>query len=85
LNISENHHRRIIGWLEAKFMDKIANGFKGVGKRLQAWKVQDTYRTSKNVAMKRHVNKRKLPPCQLKTRKSANTFESHAPPEASVL
>jgi hypothetical protein len=43
LNTSEDHRTGVIQWLEAKITDEIAKGSEGVTKRLQAWKIQDTY------------------------------------------
>jgi hypothetical protein len=57
LKPSGDHHTRVIHWLETKTTDKRAKGSEGVAKRLQAWKVQDTCRISKNAAMQRHIKK----------------------------
>jgi hypothetical protein len=57
LNTSADHRTKVIGWLEAKIADGIANEFGEVAQRLQAWRVQDAYRTSKSAAMKRYIHK----------------------------
>jgi hypothetical protein len=69
LNTSADHRTRVINWLEAKITYGIANGFGGAAQRSQAWRVQDTYRTSKSATMKRYINKRESPPCPIEEKK----------------
>jgi hypothetical protein len=82
LNQPGDHRTRVIGWLEAKIFEEIAKDSEGVAKRLQAWRVQDTYRTSKSVAMKRYVNKRESPPCPIEENEICDYFrETWGPPK----
>jgi hypothetical protein len=62
LKSTEECRTRVIDWLAARIADEIAEGFKGVAPKLQAPKIQDTYRISKSEAMKRYINKRESPP-----------------------
>jgi hypothetical protein len=54
LNSTETHWTRVIDWLEAKTADHIPKESKGVTPRLQMSKIQDPYRPSKSMAMKRY-------------------------------
>jgi hypothetical protein len=65
LNSTEEHGTKAIDWLDARIVDKIAKRFKGIAARLQASKIQDTYRTSKNAPMKRYINKRESLRCPI--------------------
>jgi hypothetical protein len=74
LNTTPDHRTRVINWLEAKITDGMVNGFGGVAQRLQAWRVQNTYMTSKSAAMKRYINKRESRPCLIEEEKIYQHF-----------
>jgi hypothetical protein len=66
-------------------MDEIAKGSEEMMKRVQAWKVQDTYRISKNAAMKRYINKRESPPCPIEEEKVCECFRETCDPPKQAL
>jgi hypothetical protein len=76
LNTSGDHRTRVIGWFEAKIVDEIANGFEGMGRRLQEWKFQDRYRISKSAAMKSQINKRESPSCRIEEEEICEYFRA---------
>jgi hypothetical protein len=63
LNGSEEHRNNVIEWLEAEILTNTANELKGMAERLHAKKVQEAYRTSPSIAMKRYIDRKVSPPC----------------------
>jgi predicted nuclease with RNAse H fold len=65
LDSKEEHRTKAIDWVDAKIADQIAKGFNTGAARLQASKIQGTYRTLKNAPIKREINKNESPPCRI--------------------
>jgi hypothetical protein len=65
LNASEEHRGRVIEWLEAMIISNVSGEIEEMNKRAQALKVQEVYRTSKGITMKRFIDKQQSPKCQI--------------------
>jgi hypothetical protein len=65
LNTSVNHRRRVIDWLDAMISAKISGELEGMNERIQTQKVQEAYRTSPSIAMRRYVDKVQSPQCPI--------------------
>jgi hypothetical protein len=65
LNTSEEHRGRVIEWLDAMISTQVTAELDGLRERTQALKVQEAYRVSKSVAMKRYIDTVQSPPCQI--------------------
>jgi hypothetical protein len=86
LNTRKDHRTKVIEWMEAKIIEEIAKDPEGVAKRLQAWRIQDRYRISKSVAMKRYINKRESPPCPIEEEKICEYYrEVWGPPKQAFF
>jgi hypothetical protein len=82
LNTLEDHRRRVIGWLDAKITCELAKGSKGIAKRLQTWRVQDTYRISRSAATKRYINNRESSPGPIEEKDICEYYrETWSPPK----
>jgi hypothetical protein len=82
LNTIPDHRRHVVDWLEAKLVGALADETNQVMKRFQAWKIQETYRTSKSAAMRRFINKKESPPCQIEEEKICQHFrKTWSPPD----
>jgi hypothetical protein len=55
----------VIEWLDAMISAHLSQELEEMNKRSQALKVQEAYRTSKSIAMKRFVDKEQSPQCQI--------------------
>jgi hypothetical protein len=65
LNTDEDHRDRVIEWLDALITTQVSAELQEMNKRAQALKVQEAYRTSKGLAMKRSIDKEQSPQCQI--------------------
>jgi hypothetical protein len=65
LNTSEEHWGRVIEWLDAVISTQVTGELEDRGERTQALKVQDAYRTSKTIAMRRYIDKIQSPQCPI--------------------
>jgi hypothetical protein len=65
LYTSQEHHGRVIAWLDAMISTQVTTEVDGSRERTQALKVQEAYRVSKSIAMKRWVDTAQSPPCQI--------------------
>jgi hypothetical protein len=65
LNIDAEHRNRVIEWLDAMITTQVEGEIGEMNKKAQALKVQETYRTSKGIAMRRFINKEQSPQCQI--------------------
>jgi uncharacterized C2H2 Zn-finger protein len=65
MNTSEDHRGRVIEWLESLMMTEVEAEVEGMTERMQAQRVQEAYRTSKSIAMRRYVDKVQSPPCPI--------------------
>jgi hypothetical protein len=65
MNTSEDHRNRVIDWLDAMITTQVQGEIKEMNKRAQALKIQEAYRTSKGIAMKRFIEKEQSPQCQI--------------------
>jgi hypothetical protein len=67
LSTSNEHRDRVIEWLDGLISMHVSEEQKELNKKAQAMKVQDAYRTSKSVAMKRYIDKMQSPQCPIET------------------
>jgi hypothetical protein len=74
LNTSEEHRGRVIEWLDAMISTQISSELHGLTERTQTLKVQDAYRTSKGIAMRRYIDKVEAPQCQIEKDKITEHF-----------
>jgi hypothetical protein len=51
-------------WLDAMIIDNLSEELKQMNRQAQALKVQEAYRTSKGIAVKRFIDKKQSPRCQ---------------------
>jgi hypothetical protein len=65
LNTQEECRGRVIEWLEAMITSNVSGEIEGMNKRAQALKVQEAYRTSKGITMRRFIDKQQSPQCQV--------------------
>jgi hypothetical protein len=65
LNSSEEHRGRVIEWLDTMVSTQVTAELDGLRERTQALKIQDAYRVSNSIAMKRYVDTVQGPPCQI--------------------
>jgi hypothetical protein len=61
LNTSEEHRAGVIEWLDAMISTQVTEEVEGLKQRAQALKVQEAYRVSKSIAMKRYVDRVQSP------------------------
>jgi hypothetical protein len=57
VHTSQDHRERRIEWPDAMIATCMGTELRGVNARAQALKLQDAYRTSKSIAMKRYIEK----------------------------
>jgi hypothetical protein len=67
LNTSSEHRDRVIEWLDGMISNCVTEEQNEMNKRAQALKIQDAYRTSKSIAMKRYIDKIQSPQCHIET------------------
>jgi hypothetical protein len=65
MNTQQEHRDRVIEWLDAMITDNLSEELKQMNRQAQALKVQEAYRTSKGIAMKRFIDKEQSPRCQM--------------------
>jgi hypothetical protein len=65
LNTSNEHRDRVIEWLDGLISSHVTGEQAQLNERAQALRVQDAYRTSKSIAMKRYVDKVQSPQCRI--------------------
>jgi hypothetical protein len=63
LNTSVDHRVRVIEWLESLIISETASEIEGIGKQFHAQKVQEAYRTTKSIALRRYIDKTASPQC----------------------
>jgi hypothetical protein len=66
MNSAPDHRKNVIGWLESLIVSEVAGEIEGISKQMQAQKVQEAYRTTKSIAMRRYIDKRSSPQCSIK-------------------
>jgi hypothetical protein len=82
MNTDEDHRERVIEWLDAMISSQVSEELREMNKRAQALKVQEAYRTSKAIAMKRFIDKQQSPQCPIDMTKVTDHFkEVWAPPQ----
>jgi hypothetical protein len=57
LNMSVDHRRRVIDWLDAMISAKVWGELEGMDERMQTQKVREASRTSPSITMRRYVDK----------------------------
>jgi hypothetical protein len=67
LNTSEEHRARVIEWLDAMINTQVMEEVEGLKQRAQALTVEEAYRVSKSIAMKRYVDRVQSPQSQIST------------------
>jgi hypothetical protein len=60
-----DHRRRVIDWLDAMISTEVSSELERMNERMQTQKVQEAYRTSPSIAMRRYVDKVQLPQCPI--------------------
>jgi hypothetical protein len=67
LNTQRECRDRVIEWLDAMIATNVSEEIQHMNKRAHALKVQEAYRPSKGIAMKRFIDKKQSPRCQIET------------------
>jgi hypothetical protein len=65
LNTDESHRNRVIDWLDALITTQVEGEIQEMNKKAQALKIQEEYRTSKGITMRRSIEKEQSPQCQI--------------------
>jgi hypothetical protein len=65
LNTDEGHLNRMIEWLDAMIATQVEREIQAMFKRSQTLKIQEAYRTSKEIAMRRFIDKEQSPQGQI--------------------
>jgi hypothetical protein len=65
MNTQQAHRDRVIEWLDAMIKANTSDEIQQMNKRAQALKIQEAYRTSKGIVMKRFIDKQQSPSCQI--------------------
>jgi hypothetical protein len=86
LNVDESHRDRAREWLDGMITTQVPEELEMMNKKAQALKIQEAYRTSKSIAMKRFTDKEQSPTCQI----DMNTVTAHfrntwAPPSEPFI
>jgi hypothetical protein len=86
LNSSPDERVRFIEWLDGKITEAITNETKETAERFKRSRIQDTYRTSKSIAMKKYINKQESPPCPIDQDRIYDYFqETWGPPQQAFF
>jgi hypothetical protein len=81
LNTAPDHRRRVIEWLDSMITTHVTEELGIMNESFEARKVQEAYRTTKGIAMKRYVDKVQSPQCPIDPDAVAAHFgETWAPP-----
>jgi hypothetical protein len=56
LNTSADHRTRVIDWLEGLLTSQVSDEIEEMNKKASALKLQESYRTSKGITMRRHID-----------------------------
>jgi hypothetical protein len=67
MNTQQEHRDRVIKWLDAMITADTSDEIQQMNKRAQALQIQEAYRTSKGIAVKRFIDKQQSPSCQIET------------------
>jgi hypothetical protein len=65
LNTNADHRSKVIEWLDAMLTMQVSGGIEEMNKKVSALKIQEAYRTSKGITMKRYIDKGQSPQCQI--------------------
>jgi hypothetical protein len=65
LNTNADHRSQVIEWLDAMITTQVEGEIGEMNKKSHALKVQEAYRTSKGIAMRRFIDKEQSPQCQI--------------------
>jgi hypothetical protein len=74
LNTSADHRTRMIEWLEAMLTTQASGEIEQMNKRASALKIQESYRTSKGITMRRNIGKEQSPQCQIEMEEVTEHF-----------
>jgi 3-dehydroquinate dehydratase len=75
LNTESNRRNRVIEWLDAMITTQVCGEIEEMNKRAQTLKVQEAYRTSKGIAMRRFIDKQQSPQCQIEVTTVSEHFK----------
>jgi hypothetical protein len=73
MNTAADHRQKVVDWVESLIVMEVAGEIEGLGKQMQAERVREAYRTTKSIAMKRYVDKKNSPQCDI----SKEEVQSH--------
>jgi hypothetical protein len=65
MNTEPEHRTRVIQWLDSFIFSELAGEIEGISQQMHAQKVQEAYRTTKGIAMRRYIDKKISPPCDI--------------------
>jgi hypothetical protein len=86
LNEDMSHRDRVIDWLDAMISTQVSEELREMNKRSQALKIQEAYRTSRGIAMRRFIDKKQSPQCQIDKEVVTEHFRmTWAPPEEDFV
>jgi hypothetical protein len=86
LNTSVDHRTKVIEWLEAILMTQVSGEIEEMNKRASALKIQESYRMSKGITMRRYIDKERSPQCEIETAEVAeHVTKTWARPEQDFI
>jgi hypothetical protein len=86
LNTSADHRTRVIDWLEGLLTAQVSYEIEEMNKKASALKLQESYRTSKGITMRRHIDKEQSPQCQIEMEEVPEHFtKTWARPEQDFI
>jgi hypothetical protein len=65
MNRRQEHRDGVIEWLDAMITTNVSEEVQQMNKRVRVLKVQEAHRTSKEIAVKRFLDKEQSPSCQI--------------------
>jgi hypothetical protein len=85
LNTSAGHRTRVIEWLEAILTTQVSGEIKEMNKKASALKIQESYRTSKGITMRRYIDKERSPQCEIEWKRLQNMLQKHGRDQSKTL
>jgi hypothetical protein len=64
----------VIEWLEAILTTQVSGEIKEMNKKASALKIQESYRTSKGITVRRYIDKAQSPQCQIEMEEVTEHF-----------
>jgi hypothetical protein len=86
LNTSADHRTRVIEWLDALLTTQVSGEIEEMNKKAGMLKIQESYRTSKGITMRRYIDKEQSPQCPIEMNEVTDHFtRTWAKPEQQFI